>query len=190
MDNIWIILGAVCSIYIIYRMIAGPRQTPIKSTVGSGCLFSGISGVIRLDGKPAAGAQIKRRAKQNRWITDETVSDENGYFTLPPMFYSTILNVLPQEFAVTQVIEVIYEGNTYKMWSGVKRRREENAESRGKPLVVECELISEEKLITVNNGPIFSLCTWDVEPDPRFDFSSGMFVQETDQPEREKRSGQ
>jgi len=78
------------------------------------------------------------------------------------------------EFAVSQVILVHYKESEYKMWSGVKRTEEENAESRGKPLVVECELNSEEELITVNRSPIFSLCKWDVESDPKLDFKKMM----------------
>ncbi|MCK5336957.1 MAG: carboxypeptidase regulatory-like domain-containing protein, partial [Gammaproteobacteria bacterium] len=58
-----------------------------------------------------------------------------------------------------------YGDKDYRIWSGVKRKSEENSESRGKPLVIECELSSEEQMVIINNSPIFSLCTWDVEPD-------------------------
>ena len=60
------------------------------------------------------------------------------------------------------------------MWSGIKRKKEENSESRGKPLVVTCELTLEDRnYLTVNSGPIFSLCTWDVEADPNIDYGTG-----------------
>ena len=102
-------------------------------------------------------------------VLAETYTDENGYFEFPPFFERSIAKYLPMEFVVGQKIIVTYEGKEYEMWSGVKRKPEENVESRGKPLVVECELSGEEKLIEVNGGPIFSLCTWDVEPDPKED---------------------
>ena len=137
--------------------------------IGKVCLFSAMSGVITLDGKPVSGALLKRTVDHQRPKSDETHTDENGYFEFPAFNERTICKFLPMEFVVGQKIIVHYQGKEYKMWSGVKRKPEENVESRGKPLVVRCELNSEEKLIEVNYGPIFSLCTWDVEPDPRLD---------------------
>lgn len=137
------------------------------SDAGKVCLFSGMSGVIKLDGKPVSGARLVRTVKKEKKNADETITDENGYFEFKPKFERTITKYLPMEFVVQQVIWAHYEGSDYKIWSGVKREPEENAESRGKPLVVECELNSEIKLIEVDGSPIFSLCTWDVEPDPK-----------------------
>jgi len=137
------------------------------SDTGKVCLFSKMSGVIKLNGKPAANARLVRTVNHNKDITDETTSDENGYFEFDAKFTHSLTSMLPQEFAASQKINVHYDGKTYEMWSGVKRVPEENSESRGKPLVVECELSSEEKLIKVNRSPIFSLCTWDVEPDKK-----------------------
>jgi len=135
------------------------------SDAGKACLFSKMSGVIKLNGKPAANAKLIRTVNLNKDIVDETTTDENGYFEFEAQFSRSITNVLPQEFAAKQVIWVHYENGEYKMWSGVKRKPEENIESRGKPLVVECELSAEKTVIEVNNSPIISLCTWDVEPD-------------------------
>jgi len=144
------------------------------SDAGKVCLFSGMSGVIKLDGKVAVGARLVRTVNKEKDIKDETTTDENGYFEFEPVFERTITKYLPMEFAVSQVIWVHYQDKEYKMWSGVKRRPEENIESRGKPLVVECELNSEKKVIEVNNSPIISLCTWDVEADPKIDFETIM----------------
>lgn len=134
---------------------------------GKVCLFSKISGVITLDGQPAANARIVRTANLSRDKVDETYTDENGYFEMPAVFQRTVTKFLPQEFTAAQHIAVHYQGSEYKMWSGVKRDPSENAESRGKPLIITCELNSEETLIKVNNSPIFSLCKWDVEPDKK-----------------------
>lgn len=133
---------------------------------GKVCLFSGISGVITLDGKPVANARIVRKADRDGEKQDETTTDSEGRFSLPPMFERTIAKYLPQEFAASQNITVFHGSQSYSIWRGVKRRPEENTESRGKPLMVACELGAEEKMIKVNNSPIISLCTWDVEPDP------------------------
>ncbi len=134
------------------------------------CLFSAISGVITLNGKPVKNAQLKRivgKAHAQGKVTDETTTDENGYFSMPAVFDKVLLaKVLPMEFSVPQEIFVYYEGKEYDIWSGVKRKREENSESRGKPLVVKCELEGERKRISVNDNLIYTRCNWDVEPDP------------------------
>lgn len=135
--------------------------------VGKVCLFSKISGVITLDGEPAAKAHLVRTVNLSRDKVDETYTDENGYFEMPAVFQRTITRFLPQEFTATQHIVVHYMGDEYKMWSAVKRDPSENAESKGKNLIVTCELNSEESLIKVNNSPIFTLCKWDVEPDKK-----------------------
>lgn len=136
---------------------------------GKVCLFSGISGLITLEGKPVKNARIVRKADRGGEKSDETTTDEQGHFAFPPIYERTIAKFLPQEFAASQEMTVFYNDQEYSIWRGVKRNPEENTESRGKPLVVECELSGEEKIIKVNNSPIISLCTWDVEPDPKFD---------------------
>lgn len=132
---------------------------------GRVCLFSNMSGMITLNGEPVAGARLVRTVDLSKPQTDETTTDDNGRFEFPAVFTRTITKFLPQEFVSKQAIVVHHEGQEYRMWSGVKRKPEENTESRGKPLVVQCELTSEEKMISVNNSLIFSLCTWDVEAD-------------------------
>jgi hypothetical protein len=138
--------------------------------VGKVCLFSAMSGVITLNGKPVANALLKRTVDLSKPKTDETRTDELGRFEFPAAFERTITKFLPQEFVAGQTIVVYYQGKEYELWSGVKRQPEENVESRGKPLVVQCELSTEKKHIRVNVGPISSLCTWDVEPDPKLEF--------------------
>jgi len=144
------------------------------SDAGKVCLFSKMSGVITLDGQPASNARLVRTVNLNKDIVDETTTDENGNFEFEAQFTRTITKFLPQEFVASQVILVHHEGKEYEMWAGVKRKPEENIESRGKPLIVKCELNSERKVIEVNSSPIISLCTWDVEPDPKLDIEAIM----------------
>jgi hypothetical protein len=143
--------------------------------VGRVCLFSAMSGTITLDGKPVVNARLVRTGDRDGPKVDETVTDENGYFEFPPMYERTITKFLPQEFVASQKIMVHYQNQEYEMWSAVKRKPEENVESRGKPLVVKCELNSEQNLIMVNGSPIHSLCSWDVEPDPKIDWEKEGF---------------
>lgn len=140
------------------------------SDAGKVCLFSKVSGVILLDGKPAANALVVRRANLTKELKDETRTDENGYFEMPAVFTRTVTKFLPQEFAPKQNIDVTYNGIDYSIWSAVKSGPEENTESKGKPLEVTCELNSENTTIVVNGAFIYSRCTWDVEPDPKMEF--------------------
>jgi len=140
--------------YGVYAMSAKP------------CLFSGMTGVINYEGKPAANVRLLRKVEGKD--EDETITDENGYFEFKAVYQKkSLLSFLPTEFSVQQIITAIKDNKEYPMWVGVKRAPEENAESRGKPLVVSCELtLEEENVVIVNDGPIISLCTWDVEEDP------------------------
>ena len=135
--------------------------------IGKVCLFSKISGIIKLNGQVVSNAKLIRTVNLSKDIVDETITNESGRFELPVIYTQTISKYLPQEFSASQKIVVYYAGKEYRIWSAVKRKPQENIESRGKPLIVKCELNSEETMIKVNNGPIFSLCTWDVEPDKR-----------------------
>lgn len=137
---------------------------------GKVCLFSKISGVITLDGKPAAKARVIRTVNLNKNKVDETYTDENGYFEMPAVFQRTVTKFLPQEFVAKQNIVVRYNEQEYEVWSGVKRAPEENSESRGMPLVVECELgMDELDYKNINGSPIFSRCKWTAESDPPYD---------------------
>ncbi len=139
--------------------------------IGKLCIFSAISGVITLNGQPVAHARLIRTGEKERTHQDETTTDENGYFAFPPMYERSIAKFLPMEFVASQTIMVEYKGKKYKLWSGVKWKPEENAESRGKPLVVQCQLEIDDKYISVDGSKFFTLCTWDVEPDPPFDMN-------------------
>jgi hypothetical protein len=46
---------------------------------------------------------------------------------------------------VGQLIIAHREGKEYEMWSGVKRKLEDNAKYRGKPLVVSCEIMLKDE---------------------------------------------
>lgn len=139
---------------------------------GRVCLFSGISGIITLEGKPVANARVLRSADRDGVKKDETTTDENGYFELPPMYERTVTKLLPMEFAASQSIMVILKDKEYEIWSSVKRSPEENSESKGKKMNVTCELLSEERSFMVNRVPIHTRCVWDVEIDEPIDWDT------------------
>lgn len=141
------------------------------TSVGKVCLFSQISGVIKIDGKPAKDATLIRTANRARERTDKTTTDDQGYFEFPPVFKPTVTKYLPQEFAASQQIQVLYGDKEYKIWEGVKRSPHENSEARGAPLIVECELNAPINRVWIDGAPFSTLCTWDVVPDATYDWS-------------------
>lgn len=167
------VLLAIISLFLMFTAI-GVSAMGI-SDIGRVCLFSAISGTITLDGKPVVNAHLVRSGKRGIKKTDETFTNEQGYFEFPAMYERTITKYLPQEFVAAQKILVHYNDEVYEIWSGVKREPEENVESRGKPLIVKCELNSEKELIIVDGSPIHSRCIWDVDPDPEIDWEKEGF---------------
>jgi hypothetical protein len=139
------------------------------NNIGKVCLFSQMTGVIYLNNKPVVRAKLIRTADRDGAVIDEVFTDAHGHFEFPAVFERTMTKFLPQEFVASQKIIVLYDGKEYELWNGVKRKPEENTESRGKPLIVKCELGAERNYKRINGSPIFSLCDWDVEPDPKFD---------------------
>jgi hypothetical protein len=159
-------LFKTCIAFILFLSVNGVFAMAM-SDVGKVCLFSAISGVITLDGMPVTSARLVRIGDRDGAKTDETTTDENGYFEFPAMLERTITKFLPMEFVASQEIIVHYNNQEYSIWRAVKRNPAENTESRGKPFIVKCELSGEETHLRVNNSPIFTLCSWDVEPDPK-----------------------
>jgi hypothetical protein len=153
------------SLAFIFALFSSGAASANLLDAGKVCLFSKISGVITLNGKPAANAKVIRTVNLNKDKTDYTYTDENGYFEMPAVYQRTVTKFLPQEFVAKQDIVVHHNEKEYDIWSGVKRTREENAEARGENLNVQCELKSEKSIKMVNNSPYISRCVWDTEPD-------------------------
>lgn len=100
-------------------------------SAGKVCTFSGISGVILQGGVPVANAKVTRTTTYRKKRTDHTVTSKEGFFWLPALFEHSVLALLPQEFAVGQLLTVTINGVDHVIWDGVKRIKDENAEADG-----------------------------------------------------------
>ena len=142
--------------------------------IGKQCLFSSFSGAITLNGKPVNGAKIKRVAYRSHTKGDKTdyaTTNEQGEFAMPAVWDRNIVGkFLPMEFAAAQEVFVYFEGQEYQIWYAVKRQKEEDSEMRGKKLIVQCELLTEDKTVWVDGSPINSKCVLPVIPDKPIDF--------------------
>jgi len=130
------------------------------------CLYSEVSGVVTLNGKPVAGAEIVRTATwRDNPYTDTTTTDAQGKFHLDPIFAHSILRkyVLPIEPYISQMMAIHYQGKEHLAWKVSKRGYELNDEftdNKHHPLT--CEL-SEEP--TMKDDPLLflpvkTICKW------------------------------
>lgn len=127
------------------------------------CTFSEISGLITRDGETVQGAKVVRKTYWKSWQQDETTTSKDGTFHLPALFESESKLSFPAEFVVSQEIWIEHSETWVKIWDGVKRLKEENAESQGKPLVVQCELNQEDETVFWGSQIFTTKCKWDVE---------------------------
>lgn len=141
----------------------GAKAMSIFDT-GKACTFSAMSGVILNNGEPVKNALIKRETHWQSKVSDETTTDEKGYFEFPARFERSIAAVLPQEFVVTQKLFVLHEGKSHEIWTGVKRKKEENTETDGGPIVATCNLDHDDKVIFIDRQPFSTKCVWNVTP--------------------------
>ena len=130
------------------------------------CLFSAISGTITLNGEPVANARIKRVSGEH---IDETETDENGYFSMPSVFDTSMSNAIrkfvPSQFVSPQTLYVYVDGIEHQILDAVKRREKEFSESLGKSWIVTCELTDEENLFKIDGSPFATKCKWDAKHD-------------------------
>ncbi len=132
------------------------------------CLFSAISGTITLNGKPVSNARIKRVSDEH---IDESKTDENGYFSMPSVFDTSISNAIrkfvPSQFVSPQALFVYVDGMEYQLLEGIKRKESEFSESRGRPWVVSCELSDDPIRFRIDGNAFSSRCKWDAEHDKK-----------------------
>jgi len=119
------------------------------------CLFSEVNGVVTLEGKPVAGAEIVRTAEINdKPYTDKTVTDENGRFHFDAMYTHSVNKILPMEPYMPQKILIKYKEEEYTAWRTSKRDYYENAEMEDdKNIALKCELTDEP---TINDQKLRS----------------------------------
>lgn len=131
------------------------------SMLGSkSCVFSEVQGVLLVNGKPAAGAIVKRQVEYQDKESDQTVTDAAGRFSLPALYQGSATRLLPAEFVAAQSLIVEYQGQEYKIWSNTKRKPEENAELGGQPLNLRCELTAELQLHREFGSILRTNCSW------------------------------
>ncbi|MGI1677336.1 MAG: hypothetical protein K6L75_01270 [Cellvibrionaceae bacterium] len=130
------------------------------------CIFSGFDGKITLNGEPASGAKIIRKAQ---WMDDvepkskEYFAGKNGEFSFESWWALDQRKFVPQ-FASSQQISVIYKDETYEIWGAGKLDTKENEEFSYKyPKKLSCELTDDSIFIQLDGGSFISTsCQWTI----------------------------
>ncbi|MDP5210442.1 DUF6795 domain-containing protein [Microbulbifer sp. 2205BS26-8] len=128
-------------------------SNPLKA-----CTFSEMNLRITLNGQPAAGAKVIRMVDWKTESVDSFMVDDSGKVHLPAKFESSITQALPVEFVSSQVINVQYMDQVYKIWVYAKRNPKENSELEGEPLNLSCELLDDPKTERVFNSLLKTSC--------------------------------
>jgi hypothetical protein len=119
------------------------------------CLFSPVKGKVVQNGQPVVGAVIERSydwAWGNKKGGDQTVTDQNGEFSLPAIYGTMILGqVTPHEPSIMQRLSVKHCEKSYNAWASRKGNYDEFGELRASSIVG-----------GLNDLPIDLLCNLDV----------------------------
>jgi hypothetical protein len=123
------------------------------------CVFSAVKARLTRNGEPLKDVTVIRRWTWHDAREDRTRTNARGEFSFPAVFESSVSRLLPVELAVAQSLYVKGSGEEEMFWVNTKRRPEENAEYKGHPISLACEL-SREMKITREFGSIMStMCT-------------------------------
>lgn len=128
--------------------------------VGKTCVFSHVKARLTRNGKPLQKVKVIRRWEWNDLKEDSTTTDDDGNFEFPAVFERSVTRLLPVELVIAQGLYVNVDGKETQFWSNSKREPEENAEFRGKPISLMCELTNEMKIYEDFGSIMRTLCTW------------------------------
>ena len=123
---------------------------------------SPMKGRITFNGESVAGAKVERFLKWKDEIgeTDNTITDENGNFSLPIIKDKVKLSKI-SAFIMAQEIRVYFSGNTYPVWAKAKHDKGLYDELNGEPVNFTCELTDEFITVDAGKGMLITSCKWD-----------------------------
>lgn len=128
------------------------------TAMGKMVIWSAMKGRVLLNGKPAAGAVLKRDFNwgwKDENGSDQTTADAAGEFSFPAIERSSFLgSILPHEPIIQQEMTITYKGVSYDAWAYFKRDYDPNSEGGGRPINVTCRLDAERD----RRGLVMGLC--------------------------------
>lgn len=137
-----------------------PSLNPFKKEV---YLMSPLKGQLVKDGEPLANTALEVMLSmprgEQRTFAHQT--DENGFFDLPAI--TEKMHVGPMtEFAVSQYVFALIDGEKVRLWYAGKREPELHGEFTppGEPVDLVCDLDAEQITHREMAGVILTKCKW------------------------------
>lgn len=128
---------------------------------GKTCVFSEVKARVTLNGEPVKNASVIRRWEWKELQEERTTTDNDGYFTFPAAYESSVTRMLPIELVIAQGLYVVVDGEEQKIWSNSKRNPEQNSEFQGQPISLVCELTNEMRITREFRSRMHTLCEWE-----------------------------
>jgi len=124
------------------------------------CVFSAVQARLTKNGVPLKGVTVVRRWEWRHAREDSTTTDEQGRFSFPPVFESSITRLMPIELVIAQALYVKLGSEEQNFWTNSKFSAEEHAEYKGKHMALACELTDEMKVTREFGSIMYTLCVW------------------------------
>ena len=126
------------------------------------CVASGFEGQLLFEGKHLTGVKVVRKFKwkDDKRVSEETISDENGMFQFPS-HWDKLRRILPSQFVVRQQMFVHHGNDPVQIWGGGKMTKGEYDEFKGKPYNLKCEITEKVRRVNLEAGFIGTNCRWE-----------------------------
>lgn len=128
---------------------------------GKAYLFSPSTITITKDGSPVKNAKVIRRWEwKDNLNEDLSYTDDNGTVIFEGIRERSVSQVLPVQFFVAQQLSIVIDDNEEIFWENAKMSPSENSELEGIPLILNCDINSEEKTYQFSGTELYTKCTW------------------------------
>lgn len=122
------------------------------------CLFSEVNGVVTLEGKPVAGAELVRTAILNdKTYKDTATTDSEGRYHFDARFTRSINSILPSEPFIYQKMIIHHQGKEIRAWEVDKRNYDIDGEIK-RPLNFTCELTDQDEKKWFGPRAVLGIC--------------------------------
>jgi len=84
-----------------------------------------------------------------------------GNLKFPAVYESSLTRLTPMELVIAQSLHAKVDGEEFMFWVNTKFDPKENAEFKGRPTVLTCDLSKEMKTTREFGSIMYTLCTWE-----------------------------
>jgi hypothetical protein len=125
------------------------------------CVFSAVKARLTKNGEPLRNVTVIRRWEWKAAHEDSATTDTNGNLKFPAVYESSLTRLTPMELVIAQSLHAKVDGEEFMFWVNTKFDPKENAEFKGRPTVLTCDLSKEMKTTREFGSIMYTLCTWE-----------------------------